>query len=119
MRRLSIWLVSCGPERKFHAAGHEISRRMRSFSRPDTPILFSHQKRLPSDFPVNELNEPPKPIPRHLPAKRALVVQFRPAMPDGSVAFQGRVEHIASGRAEYFSDERELRKAFTELLSHD
>jgi hypothetical protein len=68
---------------------------------------------------MNELSEPPKPIPSHLPARRALVVQFRPAMPDGSVAFQGRVEHIASGRAEYFSDEQELRSAFTKLLSHD
>jgi hypothetical protein len=68
---------------------------------------------------MNELNEPPKTIPSSLPARRALVVQFRPAMPDGSVAFQGRVEHIASGRAEYFSDEQALRKAFTKLLSHD
>jgi hypothetical protein len=68
---------------------------------------------------MNELSEPPKPIPSHLPARRALVVQFRPAMPDGSVAFQGRVEHIASGQAEYFSDEQELQKAFTKLLSHD
>jgi hypothetical protein len=67
---------------------------------------------------VHELNKPPKTIPNSLPAKRALVVQFRPAMPDGGVAFQGRVEHIASGRAEYFSDEQELRKAFTKLLSH-
>jgi hypothetical protein len=40
-------------------------------------------------------------------------------MPDGGVAFQGRVEHIASGRAEYFSDEQELRKVFTKLLSRD
>jgi len=71
------------------------------------------------DCHVNEINEPPTPIPSHLPAKRALVVQFRPAMPDGSVAFEGRVEHIASGRAEYFSDEQELQKAFTKLLSHD
>ncbi|MEA3277432.1 MAG: hypothetical protein U9Q81_19545 [Pseudomonadota bacterium] len=46
-------------------------------------------------------------------------MQFRPAMPDGSVAFQGRVEHIASGRAEYFSNEQELRKVFAKLLSHD
>jgi len=67
---------------------------------------------------VNELSEAPKPIPSHLPARRALVVQFCPAMPDGSVAFQGRVEHIASGRAEFFSDERDLRKVLAELLSH-
>ena len=71
------------------------------------------------DCRVKELNEPPKPIPSHLPAKRAFVVQFRPAMPDGSVAFEGRVEHIASGRAEYFSDERELREVFVRLLSRD
>ncbi len=67
---------------------------------------------------MDELNEPPKQIPSHLPAKRALVVQFRPEMPDGSVAFQGRVEHIASGRAEYFSNERELLRVFVKLLSH-
>ncbi len=67
---------------------------------------------------MNEQNAPPKTIPNSLPAKRALVVQFRPAMPDGSVAFQGRVEHIASGRAEYFSDEQELLRVFVKLLSH-
>jgi len=66
---------------------------------------------------VNEPSESPKPIPSHLPAKRALVVQFRPAMPDGSFAFQGRVEHIASGRAEYVSDEQELLRVFVKLLS--
>ena len=63
-------------------------------------------------------NDPPMVVAGALPARRALVVQFCPAMPDGSFAFQGRVEHIASGRAEHFSDEQELRKAFTELLSH-
>lgn len=68
---------------------------------------------------MNEFNETPKPISSPLPARRALVVQCRPAMSDGSVAFQGRVEHIASGRAEYFSDEQELRNVFTNLLSHD
>ena len=68
---------------------------------------------------MNKLNEPPKQNSSPFPARRALVVQFRPAMPDGSVAFQGRVEHIASGRAEYFSDEQELRNAFANLLSQE
>jgi hypothetical protein len=71
-----------------------------------------------SDCHVNELNQPPEAFSSHLPARRALVVQFRPAMPDGGVAFQGRVEHIASGRAEYFSSELELRKVLVDLLSH-
>ena len=59
----------------------------------------------------------PKTTHSSLPAKRALVVQFGPALPDGSFVFQGRVEHIASGRAKHFSDEQELQKAFTKLLS--
>jgi hypothetical protein len=44
-------------------------------------------------------------------------VQFCPALADGSVSFQGRVEHIASCRAEYFSSEQELRLVFDRLLS--
>ena len=65
---------------------------------------------------MNELNELSKAASSFLPANRALVVQFCPAMPDGGVSFQGRVEHIASGRAEYFSNEQELGKVLTELL---
>jgi hypothetical protein len=66
---------------------------------------------------VSKLNEPMKTAPNPLPARRALVLQFGPAMPDGSLSFQGRVEHIASGRAECFSSEQELRKVLVELLS--
>ena len=53
-----------------------------------------------------------------LPANRAFVVQFGPAMLDGRVAFEGRVEHLASGQVEYFSNEQELRKIFHRLLPH-
>ena len=67
---------------------------------------------------MSELNKPTKTAPNPLPANRALVLQFGPAMPDGRVSFRGRVEHIASGRAEFFSSEQELRKVLAELLSH-
>jgi len=68
---------------------------------------------------VNDLNEAPETTESPLPANRAFVVQFRPAMPDGTASFQGRVEHIASGQAEFFWSEQELRNAFTKLLSYD
>lgn len=67
---------------------------------------------------MDEQIEPSTTAPSSLPANRALVVQFGPALPDGSVTFQGRVEHIASGRAEYFSNEQELRKVCLKLLPH-
>ena len=65
------------------------------------------------------LTEPPGATVNALPANRALVVQFRPAMADGSLLSQGRVEHIASGRAEYFSNEQELLSSCAKLLSQD
>ena len=52
-----------------------------------------------------------------LPANRAFVIQFRPAGPEGSTRFEGRVEHLASGRAEYFSSQEELGKILDQLLS--
>ena len=51
-----------------------------------------------------------------LPANRAFVIQFRPADPEGDTRFEGRIEHLASGRAEYFSSHEELRKLFDQLL---
>lgn len=44
MRRLSIWQVSHGPERKFYAVGPEISRRTGFFIRRDTAILFFNRQ---------------------------------------------------------------------------
>jgi hypothetical protein len=68
---------------------------------------------------VNEHTEPSRIDPNSLPANRAFVVQFRPAMPDGGVSFQGRVEHIASGQVEFFLSEEELRNVFRRLLAQD
>jgi len=51
-----------------------------------------------------------------LPANRAFVIQFRPADPEGGARLEGRIEHLASGRAEYFSSHEELRKLFDQLL---
>ena len=51
-----------------------------------------------------------------LPANRAFVVQFYPATTEGKVRFQGRVEHIASGRARYFSSQQELEQELWKIL---
>ena len=52
-----------------------------------------------------------------LPANRAFVIQFRPADPEGGTRFEGRIEHLASGRVEYFSSHEELWKLLDQLLS--
>jgi hypothetical protein len=52
-----------------------------------------------------------------LPVDRAFVVQFRPADAEGGTRFEGRIEHLASGRVEYFSSLEELWKLFDQLLS--
>lgn len=51
-----------------------------------------------------------------LPANRAFVIQFRPADAEGDTRFEGRIEHLASGRAEYFSSHEELWKLLDQLL---
>ena len=51
-----------------------------------------------------------------LPADRAFVIQFRPAGPEGGTRFEGRIEHLSSGRAEYFSSQEELWKILDQLL---
>ena len=51
-----------------------------------------------------------------LPANRAFVIQFRPADSKGGTRFDGRIEHLASGRAEYFSSQEELWKILDQLL---
>jgi len=51
-----------------------------------------------------------------LPANRAFIIQFRPAATDGATRFEGRVEHLASGHAKYFSSQAELLKIVDDLL---
>jgi len=51
-----------------------------------------------------------------LPVDRAFVVQFRPAHAEGVTRFEGRIEHLASGRVEYFSSHEELRTLLDQLL---
>jgi hypothetical protein len=51
-----------------------------------------------------------------LPANRAFVVQFRPADPEGSTRFEGRIEHLASGYAEFFMLQDELWEVIDHLL---
>jgi hypothetical protein len=51
-----------------------------------------------------------------LPANRAFVIQFRPADEDGQVRCEGRIEHLASGYAEFFTSQNELWKIIDHLL---
>jgi hypothetical protein len=53
-----------------------------------------------------------------LPAERSFVVQFRAGVaigPDGP--WEGRVEHVVSGRAAPFGDLPTLRAFFTQVLA--
>ena len=52
-----------------------------------------------------------------LPVDRAFVVQFHPADAEGVTLYEGRIEHLASGRVEFFSSHEELRKLLYQLLS--
>jgi len=45
---------------------------------------------------------------RALPANRAFVVQFQAVTTEDKNVFQGRIEHLASGKAEYFGNVTEL-----------
>jgi hypothetical protein len=56
---------------------------------------------------------------RALPANRAFVVQLQAATTEDKNIFQGRIEHLASGRAENFGDVSELRSIISELLSRE
>ena len=56
-----------------------------------------------------------KPTPT-LPANRSFVVQFRRADPEGGTRFEGRIEHVASGRSEHFSSHSELCKLLDRFL---
>ena len=55
--------------------------------------------------------------PPDLPANRAFVVQFRPAEPDGSPTFAGRVEYLASGEAARFHSLEELPAFMSDVLT--
>ena len=51
-----------------------------------------------------------------LPVNRAFVIQFRPADPEGGTRFEGRIEHLASGHADYFSSQEEFWRILDQLL---
>jgi hypothetical protein len=51
-----------------------------------------------------------------LPSDRAFVVQFHAVAGDGSVVFEGRVEHLDSGDVGYFSSSEELCVILDQLL---
>ena len=51
-----------------------------------------------------------------LPANRAFVIQFRPADEEGKVRCEGRIEHLASGYAEFFKSHDELWAIIDHLL---
>ena len=55
---------------------------------------------------------------KRLPTNRAFVVQFYQAEKDGGVSFEGRAEHLDSGRAEYFSSQESLCNVFNRLLAN-
>jgi hypothetical protein len=61
----------------------------------------------------------PAPNARKLPANRAFVVQLQAATTEDENVFQGRIEHLASGSAEYFGDVTELRSIISEVLSRE
>ena len=51
-----------------------------------------------------------------LPANRAFVIQFRPADEAGKLCFEGRIEHLTSGNAEFFTSMDELWAIIDHLL---
>ncbi len=51
-----------------------------------------------------------------LPSDRAFIVQFHAAAGDGSVVFEGRVEHLNSGDVGHFSSSEELCVILDQLL---
>jgi len=52
-----------------------------------------------------------------LPANRAFVLQFKPASDNGSSSYEGRVEHIASGKVELFDTTDELFAKLRKILN--
>jgi hypothetical protein len=72
-----------------------------------------------SGFDVKLDKRQSNPDARPLPANRAFVVQFQAVNAKDKNVFQGRIEHLASGRAEHFGDVTELRSIISELLSFE
>ncbi len=56
---------------------------------------------------------------RSLPANRAFVIQFHPVTAENKDIYQGRIEHLASAKAEYFSSEQELHSVINQLLPRE
>jgi hypothetical protein len=52
-----------------------------------------------------------------LPSNRAFVVQFRAPSIDGSVTYDGRVEHLVSGQVARFHSLEELMVFMTRVLT--
>ena len=52
-----------------------------------------------------------------LPTNRAFVVQFRAQSSEGSVAYDGRVEHLVSGQEARFHSLEELLAFMTRVLT--
>jgi hypothetical protein len=61
----------------------------------------------------------PVPDTRSLPANRAFVVQFHPVTAGNKDIYQGRIERLASGKAENISSEQELHSIINQLLPHE
>lgn len=52
-----------------------------------------------------------------LPSNRAFVVQFRTQLPEGSVTYAGRVEHLVSGQEARFHSLDELLAFMIRVLT--
>lgn len=68
---------------------------------------------------MTQIERQSDPDDRPLPANRAFVVQFGHVTSENKDIFQGRIEHLASGKADYFASERELHELIDKLLPHE
>ena len=53
-----------------------------------------------------------------LPANRAFVLQFKPGVDNGGSSYAGRIEHIESGRVEFFYSTEEMCAKLKTILGH-
>jgi hypothetical protein len=72
-----------------------------------------------SGYNVTQNDKQPDPDARSLPASRAFVVQLQEVTTEDQNIFQGRIEHLASGKVEYFANDTELKSHISELLSRE
>jgi hypothetical protein len=71
------------------------------------------------DSHMTQSQKQPTPDTRSLPANRSFVVQFRAVTVENKDVYQGRIEHLASGKAENFSSEQELHDIVKRLLPQE